>query len=171
MDLWTQQGKERVGWTERVALKHSLSQGKQTASGKTLCSTRGSSWGSGMTWLGGWGSWEGDSRGREYMHTYGWVPCCTGETNKLCKVIILQSKIKVQESSTRKKRMYLHGLKSYTVEATEGIGVHSSLRRIRSGRIHVQTVLQVNSFSQKHPFEADAFWSCLLVVWKAQSEN
>ena len=68
--LWTQVGKERVGWIERVA--NTLPCIKQIASGKR-CIAQGAQLGA-LWWprgVGRWG-WEGDSRGRGYMHTYSW---------------------------------------------------------------------------------------------------
>ena len=72
--MWTQQWKERVRWIERVALKHVHYQMenrwpvgtccvKQAAQPCTLWPPRGVGWG---------GRWEGGSRGKGYMCTYGW---------------------------------------------------------------------------------------------------
>ena len=46
--------------------------------------------GSVTTWRGGMG-WEGGSRGRRHMHTYGWIMLMYGR-NWQCKAIILQLK-------------------------------------------------------------------------------
>ena len=68
MDLWTQQGKERVGRTERVALTYIhyrqlvgscyIIQGAQPGAQWSMMTQRGR--------MGRWG-WEGGSRGRGYM--------------------------------------------------------------------------------------------------------
>ena len=46
MNLWTEQGRERVGQTERVALKHTFSFVKYLANGKSLYRTGSSIWSS-----------------------------------------------------------------------------------------------------------------------------
>ena len=53
MDLWAQQGKERVGQIGRVAWKYTLACGKQIANGRLLHSTGSSAQDSVMTQRGG----------------------------------------------------------------------------------------------------------------------
>ena len=82
-------GKERVGWTERVALTFTLSCGKQTTRRKLLCDTGSPT---GVPWQRRgvrWEGWEGGSRGKGYMCTYGWFMLMYGRKQRHCKAITL----------------------------------------------------------------------------------
>ena len=90
------QGKERVGWTEKVACCV-----KQLVGG--CCPTQGVLPGA-LWWPRGvgWG-WERDSRGRQYINSYGWFPLLYGRN---------QHNIVKQSSSTKNKIKIMNGLKN-----------------------------------------------------------
>jgi len=75
-------GKERVGWTERAALKHTHDHVYRRLMG-SCCVTQGAQlctlWQPGGVARGG--EWERGSRGRGHTCTYGWFTCCMTETN------------------------------------------------------------------------------------------
>ena len=93
--LWTQQGKERASWIERVAFKHStLPYVKYLwiASGKRLCepgSLPSALW---QPREVGWGAWWGDSRRRGYMYTYGWFSLLYSRNQHIVKQLYSNKK-------------------------------------------------------------------------------
>ena len=69
-DFWTQQRKERVGWIERVELKHYCVWNRQLLYYITQGAQPHALW---QPREVGWGSQDRGSRGREYVYTYGWI--------------------------------------------------------------------------------------------------
>ena len=68
----TGRGEERVSCMERVTWKLTSPWVKQIANGNLLCGSGNSNRGSVSTEMGGMGGrWEGTSKERGYMYTYG----------------------------------------------------------------------------------------------------
>ena len=75
-------GKERVGWIERIALKHTHYNMKSRLLIQSYCILQGAQFGTLWQSRGvGWGGREGSSRGRGHIYTYSY--CCTEETNSI----------------------------------------------------------------------------------------
>ena len=70
MDLWTQQGKERVRNIESIIDIHTLPCITKIATGNMAHGTENSAQCYVMTKADGMGRWEGGSRGKEYVYTY-----------------------------------------------------------------------------------------------------